>query len=495
MALRIYNTLTKRKEAFEPVKPGQVSIYLCGPTVYKESHIGHLVGPIIFDAFKRFLQYKGFKVKLVINITDVEDKLIDQAKLEGVPIAELAKRITDMYFDSLRQLDAYDSVDEFPRATENIAEIIEMVQGLIDKGLAYVVDSDVYYDIAKFEGYGQLSGRKREDQLAGSRQLQGKAKSAGDFALWKESSDNEPGWDSPWGRGRPGWHIECSAMSMKYLGRSIDIHGGGQDLIFPHHENEIAQSQGYTGQCFVKYWMHNGLTRIPTKAAGGSWKKMSKSLGNIKPIGEVLSKYDGQTVRFFVLSTHYRRPIPYSDEELDNADKALEHFDHLFTIVENLTEKDPYCLPPPAEDPPDSLGKLRQEFVGHKQRYLEHLDDDFNTAGAIGVLFDLMRRTRALAAQPDLFKDGLLWSTSLIIHLGRILGLFQARPIRTRTTHDVLDQTIEGLINIRAAARMRKDFQAADKVRADLLEMGIILEDLPDGRTIWYTKKDSPSRE
>ena len=337
MSLRIYNTLTKRKEDFEPVKPGQVSIYLCGPTVYKESHIGHLVGPIIFDAFKRFLQYKGFKVKLVINITDVEDKLIDQAKLEGVPIAQLAQRITEMYFDSLRQLDAYDSVDEFPRATDNIAEIIEMVAGLIDKGLAYVVDSDVYYDLANFEDYGQLSGRKREDQLAGSRQLQGKAKSPGDFALWKESADDEPGWDSPWGRGRPGWHIECSAMSMKYLGHTIDIHGGGQDLIFPHHENEIAQSQGYTGQCFVKYWMHNGLTRIPTKAAGGAWKKMSKSLGNIKPISEVLSKYDGQTVRFFVLSTHYRRPIPYSDQELHNAAKAISNE----SVAEHMAKRNP----------------------------------------------------------------------------------------------------------------------------------------------------------
>ena len=492
MALRIYNTLTKRKEAFEPVKPGQVSIYLCGPTVYKESHIGHLVGPIIFDAFKRFLQYKGFKVKLVVNITDVEDKLIDQAKIEGIPIPELAERITDMYFDSLRKLDAYDSVDEFPRATENISEIIEMVQGLIGKGLAYVVDSDVYYDVAKFDGYGQLSGRKREDQLAGSRQLQGKSKSPGDFALWKESTLDEPGWDSPWGRGRPGWHIECSAMSMKYLGRTIDIHGGGQDLIFPHHENEIAQSQGYTGQCFVKYWMHNGLTRIPTKIAGGSWKKMSKSLGNIKPISEVLSKFDGQTVRFFVLSTHYRRPIPYSDHELANAGKALSNFHQLFASVESVTNTDVYSLPPTSDSPPASLGKFGQECLEHQQRFLDHLDDDFNTAGALGSLFDLARKTRNLTNHADKSTKGLLWATSLIIQLGRLLGLFQARPSAAQVTDKKL---VEDLIKQRDSARKNKDFQKADDIRNQLTAMGITLEDLSDGKTIWHEKQQSMEAE
>ena len=483
MSLRIYNTLTKRKKDFVPVTPGQVSIYLCGPTVYKESHIGHLVGPIIFDAFKRFLQYRGYKVKLVINITDVEDKLIDQAKLEGVTIAELAQRITEMYFDSLRQLDAYDSVDEFPRATENISEIIEMVQGLIDKGLAYAVDGDVYYDLAKFDGYGQLSHRKREDQLAGSRQLQGKAKSPGDFTLWKESKDDEPGWDSPWGRGRPGWHIECSAMSMKYLGKSIDIHGGGQDLIFPHHENEIAQSQGYTGQCFVKYWMHNGLTRMPTKAAGGSWKKMSKSLGNIKPISEVLSKYDGQTVRFFVLSTHYRRPIPYSDHELDNAAKGLANFHELFSVVENITGSDVYNLPPAADAPPSELAELGQECLEHKQHFLDCLDDDFNTAGALGSLFELARKTRNLTSHTDKSNEGLLWATGLIMQLGRLLGLFQDRPTKAQGADK---QLVEDLIQQRNSARKNRDFQTADDIRDQLAGMGITLEDLPDGKTIWH---------
>ena len=494
MSLRIYNTLSRKKEAFEPVVPGEVGIYLCGPTVYKESHIGHLVGPIIFDAFKRYLQYKGFKVKLVVNITDVEDKLIDQAKLEGVAIDDLARRVTQLYFDSLCELGAYESVDEFPRATENIAAIIKIVQGLVDKELGYVVDGDVYFEVAKFDGYGKLSGRKLEDQLAGTRQLQGKARSPGDFALWKESKEDEPGWDSPWGRGRPGWHIECSAMSMRYLGETIDIHGGGQDLIFPHHENEIAQSEGYTGKCFVRYWMHNGLTRMPTKAAGGDWQKMSKSLGNIMPISEVLSEYDGETVRFFVLNTHYRRPIPYSVEGLENARKALGHFYELFSVVENMTGVDPYSLAEPAEEPP-KLGDFGEAALKIKERFLEHLDDDFNTAGAIGVLFDLARKTRNLSVHGSQDDDGLLWATGSIMQLGRLLGLFQDRPAKAHKIDQADEKLVEQLIEERNSARRKKDFETADTIRKKLAKMGITLEDLPSGKTIWYEEQQSMEAE
>ncbi len=494
MSLRIYNTLSRKKEAFEPLEPGKVSIYLCGPTVYKESHIGHLVGPIIFDAFKKYLQYKGFEVTLVVNITDVEDKLISQAKVEGVAIEELAERITQMYFDSLRELGAYESVDEFPRATDHIAEIVEIVQGLVDKGLAYVVDGDVYYEVAKFEGYGKLSGRKLEDQLAGTRQLQGKARSAGDFTLWKESEEEEPGWDSPWGRGRPGWHIECSAMSMRYLGQTIDIHGGGQDLIFPHHENEIAQSEGYSGKCFVRYWMHNGLTRMPTKAAGGAWQKMSKSLGNIMPIGEVLKKYDGETIRFFVLSTHYRRPIPYSNEGLENASKALGHFRELFSVVENMTGANVYDAEQVSEEPPEKIGEFGKECLEHKERFLEHLDDDFNTAGAMGVLFNLTRKSRNLAVHGTQNGEGVLWATGLIVQLGRLLGLFEGPPtkknIRIQVKTIKIDKKpfVEEAIENRNVARKRKDFQTADTIRDNLAKRGIILEDLPGGKTIWHEK-------
>ncbi len=485
MSLRIYNTLSRKKEAFEPLEPGKVSIYLCGPTVYKESHIGHLVGPIIFDAFKKYLQYKGFEVKLVVNITDVEDKLISQAKVEGVAIEELAERITQMYFDSLRELGAYESVDEFPRATDNIAEIVEIVQGLVDKSLAYVVDGDVYYEVAKFEGYGKLSGRKLEDQLAGTRQLQGKARSAGDFTLWKESKEDEPGWDSPWGRGRPGWHIECSAMSMRYLGQTIDIHGGGQDLIFPHHENEIAQSEGYSGKCFVRYWMHNGLTRMPTKAAAGAWQKMSKSLGNIMPIGEVLKEYDGETVRFFVLSTHYRRPIPYSNEGLENASKALGHFRELFSVVENMTGANVYDSGPVSEEPPEKIGEFGKECLEHKQRFLEHLDDDFNTAGAMGVLFDLARKTRNLTSHSEQATDGVLWASGMIVQLGKLLGLFQARPAKSEKAKQIDKKLVEELIEQRNSARDEKNFETADAIRDKLSELGVTVEDV-QGKTIWH---------
>ena len=484
MSLRIYNTLSRSKEEFQPVNPGEVSIYLCGPTVYKESHIGHLVGPIIFDAFKRYLQHKGYKVKLVINITDVEDKLIAQAKLEGIAIDELAERVTELYFENLRQLGAFQGVDAFPKATENIEGIIELTRGLIDKGLAYVANGDVYFEVAKFEGYGKLSGRKLEDQLAGTRQLQGKARPPGDFALWKASEADEPGWDSPWGRGRPGWHIECSVMSMKNLGKTIDIHGGGQDLIFPHHENEIAQSEGYTGQCFVKYWMHNGLTRMPTKASGGAWQKMSKSLGNIKPISEVLEEHDGQTVRFFVLSTHYRRPIPYSDEALDDAAKALGHFRELFSVVENMTGVDPYTLAEPSQEPP-KLGDFGEAALRDKQRFLAYLDDDFNTAGAIGVLFDLARKTRNLAAQVLVTNEGLLWATSLIVHLGRLLGLFQARPAKSKKAQQIDKELVEQLIEQRDSARDKRDFKTADTIRDKLSELGVTVEDV-HGKTIWW---------
>ena len=490
MSLQIYNTLSRKKEAFEPVVPGQVSIYLCGPTVYKESHIGHLVGPIIFDAFKRYMEKcKGFQVKLVVNITDVEDKLIDQAKVEGVAIDELAGRITGMYFDSLRELGAYESVNEFPRATDNIAEIITIVERLVAKGLAYAVDGDVYFEVAKFDGYGKLSRRKLEDQLAGTRQLQGKARSAGDFALWKKAGVDEPGWDSPWGRGRPGWHIECSAMSMRYLGETIDIHGGGQDLIFPHHENEIAQSEGYSGKPFVHYWMHNGLTRIPTKASGGAWQKMSKSLGNIKPISEVLNRYGPETVRFFVLSTHYRRPIPYSDESLTNAAKGMGHFHGLFSVVENITGADIYGMGQVSDSPPASLGDFGQECLEHKRRFLEHLDDDFNTAGAIGVLFDLERGASDLLRDPNLPNEALLWVTALIRDLGQLLGLFQHR-FKT-----IQKMVVEPMIKKRDLARKNKDFQTADAIRDELTQMGITLEDLPGGRTIWYEEQQPTEAE
>src|SRR4051794_3616127 len=269
MSLRVYNTLSKQKELFEPVKPGKVGVYVCGPTVYKPPHIGHMVGPVIFDAVKRYLVFKGFEVTWVVNITDVDDKLIDAARQQDTTVADLAERYTREYLECLAAF-GVDTVDRYPKASEHMEEIVAMVQRLVEKGFAYAADGNVWFDVTKDEDYGKLSHRRPEEQEAGSRALEGAGKrNPADFALWKSAKPGEPMWDSPWGKGRPGWHIECSAMSIKYLGETFDIHGGGMDLLFPHHENELAQSESCTGKTFVKYWMHNGLTRIKTKVAGG----------------------------------------------------------------------------------------------------------------------------------------------------------------------------------------------------------------------------------
>ena len=316
MALRLYNTLSNQKEDFKEIVAGKVGIYVCGPTVYKDSHIGHAVGPVIFDALKKYLVHMGFEVTLVINITDVDDKLIIESKKLGVTMAALAKKVTDSYFECLTAL-GVDGVDHFPRATGHIPEIIAIIKTLENKDAAYAVEGDVYFDITRDDDYGKLTNRCSDDQETGTRDLSSKTKrNQADFALWKSAQADEIGWDSPWGRGRPGWHIECSAMSMKLLGETFDIHGGGIDLVFPHHENEIAQSETATGKPFANYWMHNGLTRMRTKAASGEWKneKMSKSLGNIKPIKALLETIPGDALRYFLLSTQYRTPIDFSEE-------------------------------------------------------------------------------------------------------------------------------------------------------------------------------------
>ena len=344
MALRLYNTLSKRKELFEPVEPGRVGIYLCGPTVYKESHIGHAVGPVIFDALKKYLTHKGFGVKLIVNITDVDDKLIKESAERGIGMGELAEEVSAGYFEAMDKL-GVDSIDEYPRATDHIEQIVELIGRLEGRDAAYAVDGDVYFDVSKCADYGKLSHRHTDDQVEGSRELAGSGKrQSADFALWKASGEDEPGWESPWGRGRPGWHVECSAMSMHYLGETFDIHGGGLDLVFPHHENEIAQAETASGRGFAKYWMHNGLTRIKTKAASGEWQdaKMSKSLGNIRMIKELLGQYPAQVIRFFLLSTHYRRPIDFSDEAIQSVQKGMMNIYRLLERAARLSGQDVY---------------------------------------------------------------------------------------------------------------------------------------------------------
>jgi len=499
MALRLYNTLTRQKELFEPLEPGKVGIYLCGPTVYKESHIGHAVGPVLFDALKRYLTYKGYQVTLIVNITDVDDKIIQEAKEQDAPAERIASQVTEWYLAAMEKL-GVTTVDCYPRVSEHIAEVINLIQRLGERDAAYAVNGDVYFDISKCAEYGKLSNRSPEEQLEGTRELAGTGKrQPGDFALWKAVGAEEAvGWESPWGRGRPGWHIECSVMSMKYLGESFDIHGGGIDLVFPHHENELAQSETATGKPLAKYWLHNGLTRVRTKAAGGEWQeeKMSKSLGNVRSIRELLAAYPAACIRFFILSTHYRRPIDFSDEAIQGVQKGMMALVRLFERVVRLSGQDVYrtaCLVSRLWE----LGQVeprrpfRDAVLQAQLKYLEALDDDFNTAQALAVLFDLAGQINRFIDQERLEVQGqpdgkalALEAARMLSSLGQILGLLEG-PVEAASGEDRLaGGLMELLIGLRERARREKDFALADGIRDGLKKLGVVLEDRPAG-TIW----------
>ena len=498
MALRVYNTLSHEKELFSPVKPGEVGIYLCGPTVYKESHIGHAVGPVIFDAIKRYLTYKGYKVRWVVNITDVEDKIIDEAAKQGCGVYELAERIARSYRDALAQLGVR-SIDDMPKASEHIPEIISMIERLIEKGFAYAVSGDVYFDVSKDDDYGKLSNRKVDDQ-AGQREIVGGAKrSPSDFALWKASKPDEPDdicFASPWGRGRPGWHIECSAMSMKYLGESFDLHGGGMDLIFPHHENEIAQAESYSGKPFAKYWAHNGLTRLNTKKLSKSDPEMQKILEKMT-LSHLLKHYGGELLRFFLLSTHYRRPIEFSDEELASKKKGLDTFYRLIDRVERASGRSPYDDLPTLHKPQldkydERYHALVESILAQRTRFLDAMDDDFNTAGAISVLFQtagiinkFMDQHAVETTMSDELRELALAATRTLVEDGRILGLFEEPPKAAASGGDSLTGGLLDLfVQLRNDAKNEKNYALADKIREQLTDMGVTLEDRPDG-THW----------
>jgi cysteinyl-tRNA synthetase len=501
MSLRVYNTLSGDKELFEPVRPGKVGIYLCGPTVYKSPHIGHMVGPVIFDAIKRYLSYKGYEVTWVVNITDVEDKLIDAAKKHNTNVAELAARHTREYMDALASL-GIDLVDRFPKASEHMPEIVEMCQTLITKGAAYATDGNVWFDVTRDSDYGKLSHRKVEEQESGLRELAGTGKrNPADFALWKSAKPDEPAWDSPWGKGRPGWHIECSAMSMRYLGETFDIHGGGMDLLFPHHENELAQSESITGKTFAKYWMHNGLTKMKTKLTSGEVKneKMSGSIGNVVPASELIAKYGADLVRFMLLGTHYRRPIDFSDEVIAGARKGLSTFTRLFERVERIAGPEA-MLESAAQMEAVSAELLAGEnehfvraVLAFKMKFLEMMDDDFNTAGAIGVLFELANEINSFVERMRIEQEkhadvvkAVTAATQTLRKLGQLLGLFRSgalAPIEA-VGGGLTEQLMELVIHLRATARHKKDFAMADAVREGLTKIGITLEDRPGG-TVW----------
>ncbi len=490
MALRVYNTLTRQKETFETLQPGKVSMYVCGPTVYKPSHVGHMVGPVIFDTVKHYLVYLGYKVTLVINITDIDDKLIAQARKQNTAVPELAQSVRTDYCANLERL-GVTGVDHLPRATEHIPDIIRMIGGLIDKGFAYAADGDVYFDVTRDPDYGKLCHRDPEQLEAGARiEVSERKRNPGDFALWKGAKPGEPKWDSPWGFGRPGWHIECSAMSMRLLGPTIDIHGGGLDLQFPHHENELAQSESYTGVPFVRYWMHNGLMKVGTG-------KMAKSQGNEIVVTELLQRRPAETLRFFLLTTHYRRPIDYSEERLDEVQRGLEGFYRFFERYQRITGGTFYALQAPAGRnqfrPEGAEREFLAEVARHRGAFLECMDDDFNTGGAIGVLYELLTTLNRFAdsrqleeqkadrATLDDFQRGVV----VLKELSQILGIFREQ---LATPGSGQDQVVAGLMQIfldlRAEARKAKNFALADQIRQRLAQLGITLEDRPGG-TAW----------
>ncbi len=457
--LRIHNSLTGRKEPFRPLEPGKVRMYVCGVTVYDYLHLGHARMMVVFDVVVRHLRASGLDVTFVRNITDVDDKIIRRAAEEGISCSALTERFIRAMDEDLAALGVV-RPDHEPRATERMDDIIAMISTLIDRGYAYAADNgDVYYDVSHFEGYGKLSGKRVEDLRAGARVEVGEAKSDPvDFVLWKAAKPGEPQWPSPWGAGRPGWHIECSAMSTSCLGPHFDIHGGGLDLQFPHHENEIAQSEAATGQTFVNVWMHNGFVQVGDD-------KMSKSLGNFRTVRDVLEHYRAEEVRCFILGSHYRSPLSYTEQAMDSACSGLAR---LYTALRGL---------PPAGE---------AAFEGFADRFKAAMDDDFNTPVALSVLYDMAREiNRRRDSEPETASA----LAAGLVALGAELGLLQQNPeqfLQRGTAAGGLDaQEIEARIEERKAARSRRDFAAADRIRDELAEQGVQLEDKPGGETVW----------
>jgi cysteinyl-tRNA synthetase len=480
MAVRIFNTRTGRKEDLVPLAPPRVGMYVCGVTVYDLCHLGHGRGALVFDVVRRYLDYAGYQVRYVRNFTDIDDKIIRRAAERGVSWQDLAETYIREYGVDMAALGVRPA-DIEPRATEHVREIIDLVAGLVAKGKAYAVGGDVFFRVKSFPAYGELGQRDLEEMLAGARvEVDERKEDPMDFALWKSSKPGEPTWESPWGPGRPGWHIECSAMAMKHLGEQIDIHGGGKDLAFPHHENEIAQTEALTGRPFVRIWMHNGFVNV-------NHEKMSKSLGNFFTIRDVLARFDAEALRFFLLGTHYRSPIDFSDQQLEDATRTLDRLYRLLGEAAAAT----------ADGPPDA--DAAAAVAGLDARFREAMDDDFNTAGAIGEIFKASRAVSgAMARNGGLDRGTLAGFVAAVRRIGAVLGLFESDPDAWAGRLRVLERSglgdsvdpawVEGKIAERAAARAARNFAAADRVRAELLERGVTLEDGPGG-TMWHVKK------
>lgn len=466
--MKIFNTMTRKKEEFVPVVPGEVRMYVCGPTVYNFFHIGNARTFIIFDTVRRYFEYRGYKVKFVQNFTDIDDKMINKANAEGTTVKELGDRFIKEYYQDADALNI-ERATVNPRATEFMDEIIAFVKELIEKGYAYEVNGDVYFSTKKFSGYGKLSGQNLDDLQAGARiNVDERKQDPMDFAVWKSQKEGEPGWESPWGMGRPGWHIECSCMAYNLLGETIDIHAGGADLVFPHHENEIAQSEGRTGKTFANYWMHSAYLN-------NNNQKMSKSLNNFFTAREMLQKYEPDVLRLFMLSGHYRTPLNFSIELLDSAKSSLERLYNSISNLENLLE----------ESQTEKLLNEEEEMVNklkaYKERYIQKMDDDFNTADAISVIFDTVKDIN-ININVNSSKELINFALELIREMGRPLGILQ------QSTKASLEGEIEKLIEERQQARKDKNWALSDKIRDDLKERGIVLEDTPQG-VRWSIKK------
>ena len=473
--LKVYNTLTRKKEEFVPQEPGKVGMYVCGVTPYNHPHIGNARPFVTWDVIKRYLKHRGFEVKHIQNFTDMDDKIIKAANTEGVSWEVITDRYIKGYFTAIDALNVQ-RADLYPKVTEHIQDIIDMVQRLIDNGYAYAIDGDVYFSVEKFPEYGKLSGRKLEDMQAGARvEVDTRKHNPMDFALWKSAKPGEPFWDSPWGNGRPGWHIECSAMSRKYLGETFDFHGGGSDLIFPHHENEIAQSQCCCNnyKSFAQYWLHNGFITIDNE-------KMSKSLNNFITVPDILQQYPGEVVRFFILRTHYRSPLDFSEERIKEAQAGLLRLKNAYDLGQEILDR------PGTTEAHTELADVAEKALAD---FYEAMDDDFNTALAIGHMFTLSKEINVYAnnvINKGGEYDAVHFSKLMDVYgqMAAVIGIFESSLDMPEQAGGISAAEIEALINERAEAKKAKNWARADEIRDSLKEQGIILEDSATG-TKW----------
>jgi cysteinyl-tRNA synthetase len=459
--VKLYNSLTRKKEEFIPVTEGHVNMYNCGPTVYNYIHVGNARPLVVFDTLRRFFIYKGYNVKFVVNFTDIDDRMIDKANDEGTTVQKIAERYIEAFMEDAKGLNLYDYETINPRATQFISQIVEFIEGLIEKGAAYNVDGNVYFNISSAKDYGKLSKKKLEDLISGARvDINEEKRNPMDFALWKKEKEGEPSWDSPWGKGRPGWHIECSVMAKTLLGETIDIHSGGEDLQFPHHENEIAQSETLNNKPFANYWLHNGMITVDNQ-------KMSKSLGNFFTIKDVGKEYDLEVLRFFLLSAHYRSPMNFSREVMNQTQNALERLYNSKKNLEYLMDKVENREIDEDEKP------LVDEINNYKDKFIESMEDDINTADAIAYLFEMVKLYNTHINE-DSSKDFVKYAYNTMMDLAKILGILTRRD-------EILESEILELIEKRTEARKNKNYKLSDEIRDILKEKGIILEDTKDG--------------